>query len=485
MSQIEAFEPWDWQWAPFLDKSEVVLLSGKPGGGKSHVWANKIHGFLLQYPGATAIAARKVREDMDQSTIPLFLDKVINVEYEPRCHFRARQDRVIYTHPGGQYSELLFKGMNSEKQRKGWKSVGKKGDVDLIWLEEATEFEEEDFNFAITRCRGTAAPWNQIMLSTNPDARLHWIHVRLIMGSEAAYYESDWTMNPAINIEAYTRRMSTTTGVTRARMFLGEWTDGIGRVIDTWVDKYNEITNPHPAIGNVTPDADYIPGGGEVVWVVDDGYSGKRDKRTGYFSAKSNPRSFLLAQKRSNDQLAFFDEHYEVKLLEEHHIMKVVEMCAEKGYPLPEYALFDGASPTLGRYLEQAGLNAIPFRIKIVEGLEELRAWIGIDTNGVRKLIVHPRLIQFRWEMVSYVYNKLGQPLDAFNHGPDAARYLTNFISFGEPEPVSILAPGVNMNDIEETIRRVMAQASRDSAELVERYKKESESHGYGIFGNS
>jgi len=484
MAQIPEFVPHDWQWAPFLDKSEVLLLSGKPGGGKSYLAANKIHGYLLEHAGATAVASRKVKEDMDQSTIPLFIDHVIKTDDEPRCHYQARRERIVYYHPGKEDSYLLFKGMNTLRQREGWKSLGLHGRADIIWFEEANEFEEDDYNYALTRLHNNVTDWAQIILTTNPDARMHWIHVRLIMGGEAAYYYSDWEMNPSLDINRYTGTMSRLTGVTRARMWSGEWTDGIGKVIDTWQDNYHKVTSPNPQSGNVLLEADYVPDGGDVVWVVDDGYSG--EMKSGYYTAKSNPRAFLLAQKRSNSQLAIFDEHFAVQKLEPYHIHEVLQMCHDKGYPPPVYVLYDGAAPTLGRYLEEAGLEAIPFRIKITEGLEELRNWIGGDINGVRRLIMHPRCEQSRWEQRSYVYGKNGNPIDAFNHSIDGLRYLTNFISFGEPQPVSILAPGVNMEEIEDMVRRVMKDANTESETLIKKYMKESDGHGYErIFRNT
>lgn len=479
MAQIETFAPVDWQWAPFLDKNETMLLSGKPGGGKSYLAGNKVHGFLLQYPNATWVVARKKRQDMDQSTIPFMLDNIISIRHEPRCWFHTRSDRIIYEHPGGAISELLFKGMHSKEQREGWKSVGMNGSADGVWFEEATEFDEDDYDLADSRVRGNAADWEQFILSCNPDMRMHWINVRLIEGGEAAYYYSDWTMNSYINQEKYTKRMSRKRGITRARLWDGRWTDGIGIVIDTWQNRWNPKSSPDPKTGNVTPSADYIPGGGPVIWVVDDGYAGHRDAKTKYFSAKSNPRAFLLCQKRPNDQLAVFDEHYEVKLLYDPHIRYVMEMSEAKGYPLPEYVLYDGASPTLGRYLEQHNLDAIPFRTKILEGLEELRNWVGADTNGVRRLIVHPRAKNLRWEFVSYVYDPMKEdtPIDSFNHGIDALRYLTTFISYGEPQPVDIAAPGVDMDEIQERVRRVMADANKESEKTIKEFLKGS--HDY------
>lgn len=473
-TEIKPFKATDWQWAPFLDRNPVMLLSGKPGGGKSYLAANKVHAFLLNYANATWVVARKVRSDMDQSTIPLMLDDVIHIRYEPRCYFHTRADRVVYEHPNGQISELLFKGMHGKKEREGWKSIGMRGSADGVWFEEATEFEEEDYDLADTRVRGTAAGWEQFILSCNPDSRMHWINVRLILGEEAAYYYSDWQMNPYLDVEKYTLRMSRKRGITRARMWDGRWTDGIGIVIDTWEDRYNKFTSPEPKTGNVTPFADYVPGGGPVVWVVDDGYSGEQDPKTGYFSAKSSPRAFLLAQKRPNDQLAVFDEHYAIKLLYQPHILQVAQMCEHKGYPAPEYVVYDGASPPLGRYLTELGFNAIPFRIKIREGIDELRNWVGADTNGVRRLIVHPRCKQLRWEFVSWVYDitKTDVPVDAYNHGLDGLRYLTTFISYGEPQPVDIQAPGVDMDEIQETVRRVMAESNERSAKLIAEFLK-------------
>ena len=472
MPQLARFAPHDWQWAPWLDRNETLLLSGKPGGGKSYLAANKIHGFLLQYPHTTAIVARKVKEDMDQSTIPMFLNEIIDIDNEPRCTYQARRERIVYQHPNGQISELLFKGMNTPRQRESWKSAGMKGDIDIIWLEEATEFDEEDYNYCLMRLRGDAAGWQQIILTTNPDARMHWIHVRLIMGEEAAYYYSDWTMNPSLNREKYTATMSKVTGITRARMWSGEWTDGIGRVIDTWQDNYNRLSNANPLTGNVLVEADYIPGGGEVVWAVDDGYAGTRDKKTGYFTSKSNPRTFLLCQKRPNDQLAIFAEHMEVKSMYEPHIMRVLDTCQKNNWPKPVYVVYDNASPTLGRYLTQFGLNAIGFKTKIKAGNDELINWVGADSNGQRRYIVHPRCKQTRWEYVSYVYDpkKENTPVDSYNHTIDASRYLTTFISFGEPQQVDIAAPGVDMEDIHKRVKEAMDSAYAENADKIREF---------------
>ncbi len=51
-------------------------LTGSAGGGKSRLAAEKINGFCLRYPGATAVALRKTRNSMTNSTA-LFLERTV------------------------------------------------------------------------------------------------------------------------------------------------------------------------------------------------------------------------------------------------------------------------------------------------------------------------------------------------------------------------------------------------------------------------
>ena len=91
---------------------------------------------------------------------------------------------------------FFFIGIKDERAREALKSIGQDGAVDIAWLEEGVEFEEEDYNAVIARMRGTAAPWRQIIVSTNPREELHWINRRLIIGGEASSYEARTEQNP-------------------------------------------------------------------------------------------------------------------------------------------------------------------------------------------------------------------------------------------------------------------------------------------------
>ena len=73
-SQI--FEPYPWQVEAWEDKSPVLLLTGAAGGGKSRLAAEKIHAYMLKYPGATGVMGRKDRTSANRSVVPFMIHTV-------------------------------------------------------------------------------------------------------------------------------------------------------------------------------------------------------------------------------------------------------------------------------------------------------------------------------------------------------------------------------------------------------------------------
>ena len=462
---IGHFEPWPWQIKPWRCREPVMFLGGSAGGGKSRLAGEKVHGFLLHYPNSTGVISRKAEDDMKISTLPLMLETVIDIDREPRCDYSARDNRIKYSNG----SELIFKGIWDERARESLKSIGKAGAVDIWWMEEGSDFEEEDFNAVIARMRGVAAPWTQIIVTSNPAGKLHWINRRFRMNNEAANFPSHADMNPA-NPVSYKAMLARLTGIDGSRLRDGLWIDGTGLVVDSWFDDYTDQKNQDDVFGNVTEKADYIPDFGKVFWFVDDGYSGDRDEKTGWFKERSNPRVFLIGQERKDGLISIFANHYEVQILQDPHIEMVKSMSVENGWPMPSYSIHDGASPSLGGYLAKHKCKPTGVRVKIDEGLKELRAWAGLDYNEVRRLIVHPRCMMLRFEMGSYSYDKWGRPIDAHNHGIDALRYGIWHSAYAGPRHVEIAHTGgsnydINMAKIDERIAKVMAEIERKYAD--------------------
>lgn len=223
---IAPFEPNSrWQVKAWRDKAMIQLNTGSAGGGKSRLTAEKVHAYCLKYPGVTALMLRKSREVTTNSIVAFMKDSVMGGD--KRVHHAVGNSRFEYANG----SMLIYGGMRDKEQREAIRSVGGAGGVDLIWMEEATQFVEQDFNELTARLRGTKAPWRQILLTTNPDSPTHWIYKRLIQGGEASVYYSGAKDNPA-NPADYLELLQKMTGVQYQRLVLGRWVQSEGAVYE-------------------------------------------------------------------------------------------------------------------------------------------------------------------------------------------------------------------------------------------------------------
>lgn len=224
---IAPFAAMPWQIAPWRDRSDVILLTGSAGGGKTRLALEKAHAYLLKYPGAVGLMLRKAREFAGKSLVPAYRLRVVGDD--PRVRFAKSDSMFVYQNG----SFMAWGGMKDDSQREALRSFGPDGALDFVVVEEANAFTESDYNEILGRMRGRAADWSQIVLCTNPDSPEHWIYKRLIMGREARVYYSSWqdnTHNPA----RYGRALASMTGVLAQRLREGRWVSAEGAVYDTF-----------------------------------------------------------------------------------------------------------------------------------------------------------------------------------------------------------------------------------------------------------
>lgn len=411
---IAIYRPLPWQVDPWRDTSPVLLLTGSAGGGKSRLAAEKVHGFCLRYSGATGLVLRKSRTSMNNSTL-LFMDRKI-IGKDPRVRHLKGYHRFEYTND----SVLAYGGMFDEEQREQVRGIGQDGGVDIVWLEEAHQFEESDFNEITARNRAKAGGFRQIILSTNPDTPLHWIYRRLIQGKEARVFYSRAQQN-TYNPEDYLLKLDSMTGVEGERLREGNWVQAAGLIYDTWRDQ------PGEADSNVTEEAVYVPGAGPVVWFLDDGYSAGsapstrgRDPATGTFVGDAHPRVILLAQIKPDGRVDIFDELYGCLRLSDEQIQEAKAL----GYPDPDFVAHGpGAAEIRGR-LYAAQLYPRMCKATVDESIKEAREAMAPDKNSFRKVRCNPRCKNLRAEMLACAYDgDTGKPAKQHDHGPDALRY--------------------------------------------------------------
>jgi len=408
--QITAtFKPYPWQIPAWRDKSPIILFTGGGGGGKSRLSLEKLHALCMKYPESTGLILRKSLDDVQTRTLPFFEARILGKQLNNPI---IRTGKKHYLYDNG--SLLFWGGMWDTPQREAVKGIGLDAGLDWVFFEEATAFDNDDFEVILSRMRGKAADWNQIILSTNPDGPQHWINQRLIIGGLAHVYISHYYDNPA-NPDSYKHSMELMTGIQYDRLVLGKWVQAQGAVYANFDPRYN-----------VSKDAEYNPAL-PIRWGVDDGYV----YGDGPGNANYHPRVILMGQQTAQGGLNIFDEYVMCEELPEKTLTNVLSWDYYKDGKLPELASVDSSAAELRRRIGDRGIMHSGATHRVSEGIKVTRRYI-CDGQSVRLLKIHPRCKHTITEMQSYSYDLRSKsvsagepaPLKLDDHCPDALRYL-------------------------------------------------------------
>jgi PBSX family phage terminase large subunit len=242
---VIAYRPYRWQAEPWKSTAKILVLSGGSGSGKSRLAAEKCHALAQKYQGSMGLVVRKMRESLKNSTL-LFLETEVDPDF-----FLSAHEKSAHRYKYANKSYLAYGGMCDEKQRQAIRSIGSKGGLDFVWLEEANAFTLDDFEELRTRMRGRAMGWTQIILTTNPDSSQHWINQTLIQPflngkfkpHEVQCFFSLPEQNENIDPE-YLATLKSLTGVRRDRFLLGKWVQAEGVVYEEWNPDNVHVIDP-------------------------------------------------------------------------------------------------------------------------------------------------------------------------------------------------------------------------------------------------
>lgn len=162
-------------------RKRYVLLKGSAGSGKS---VDLAYDYTLKlsnpkYKGANLLCVRKIDESNRDSTfaeLKTAIFRIFGSEWEKHWSVRESPLRLECKDTG---NTVIFRGMKDDKQREKVKSItSDKGKLTWIWVEEATELTEEDWDILDDRLRGKLDNPNlyyQMRGSFNPVSSTHWI----------------------------------------------------------------------------------------------------------------------------------------------------------------------------------------------------------------------------------------------------------------------------------------------------------------------
>ena len=178
----------------FFDENRYLVLKGGGGSGKSIFAGRKILERATTEPGHRILVCRKVARTLRESCFAQLRDQATTY-YSEHIVSVNKSDMKICFRNG---SEILFAGLDDPEKLK---SIF---DITMIWIEEASELEEGDFNQLDIRMRTDFPYYLQMILTFNPISITHWLKKRFFdrKDKRATVHESTYKDNRFLTKEA-------------------------------------------------------------------------------------------------------------------------------------------------------------------------------------------------------------------------------------------------------------------------------------------
>ena len=215
-------------------EAEEVLISGPAGTGKSRACLEKIHHLMQRYDGARALIIRKTRASLTESALQTYERWVLGYDHPITQAGARRQFRKTYLYPNG--SEIIVGGLDNPTRIMST-------EYDIIFVQEAIELAEDDWESLTTRLRNNVVPFQSLIADTNPGAPGHWIKQRCDQGA-TVLLESRHKDNPRLYDNEsegwtdegtnYLTRLDRLTGARKQRLRYGKWVQPEGTIYEAY-----------------------------------------------------------------------------------------------------------------------------------------------------------------------------------------------------------------------------------------------------------
>lgn len=375
-------------------KAPEVILAGPADTGKTFGGLHKLDTLLWKYPGSQAAIVRKTQKSLYGSVCVTYQQKVANMGVINPYGGDKTPDRYVY--PNG--SVIWLGGMDNPDKVLS-------SERDFIYVNQAEELGEGDWETLKTRCNGRAgnSPYAQLFGDCNPGGSKHWIRERARRGSlvlldsrhmdNPTIYNADGS--PTESGKARLASLETLTGIRRKRLLEGIWATAEGAVYDEFDTRVHVIERDT---------AEFT----EWALALDEGYT--------------NPAVILLLGVDSDRRLHVAKEFYERGKLQK----DVVGFAAEwwEAYHCTTAAV-DAAAAGLIADLNDVGVYAEPRKGRVLDGITTVQALLKIQGDGRPRLTVDPSCANVINEFESYVWKEgKDEPVKENDHALDALRYF-------------------------------------------------------------
>jgi PBSX family phage terminase large subunit len=417
----------------FKYRGDEVLFAGPAGTGKSRACLEKIHLMALKNPGMRGLICRKTLASLGSTALVTFEDHVAKEHLangEMKWFGGSPKEAACYKYKNG--SVIVVGGMD-----KAMKIMS--SEYDVVYVQEATELTETDWEAITTRLRNGKVSFQQLMADANPDVPTHWLKVRCDKG-KTKMIRSRHEDNPVLfeqrkdgttgglteQGKAYMGKLDALTGVRYMRLRKGIWCAAEGLVYDEW----NPEVHQHKAI-KVPP----------ISWTryitVDFGFT--------------NPMVAQFWAEDEDGRLYLYKELYHTGTLVEDMAKKIKEAMNLRREPRPRMIICDhdaegratlerhlGMSTKAAKKTVEDGIQAVKKRMTRSEADGKPRIFLCEDAlievdkslaDAKKPTCTLEEVVGYIWDRGTVLAQNNGKPpkevpVKEDDHGMDAMRYM-------------------------------------------------------------
>ena len=222
-------------------KKRYIVMKGSAGSGKSVDTAQNYILRLMKDTGRNLMCVRKTDVTNRDSTFAELQGAIFRMfgdDYQKYWYINSSNMILECKH---NHNQVIFRGVKDDKQREKLKSITfKRGNLTDVWIEEATETTQSDFEIIDDRLRGKLpeGQFYQIRMTFNPVSSHHWIKKVFFDRSDpdVLTHHSTYLDNRFID-QAYHRRMERRKEIDPEgyQVYgLGNWGETKGLILHNW-----------------------------------------------------------------------------------------------------------------------------------------------------------------------------------------------------------------------------------------------------------
>lgn len=374
----------------FLNSTKKeVLFSGAWRAGKSRALCYAMVKQVIKNPLNTVLLCRKTLQSLKKSTlITLLRGDDANPVLPPGSYTHHMADQYIQLLGGGR---INYSGIDDPVKIRSM-SLG------AVGVDEALEFNLDEYLELMGRLSLNSGT-RQIYSATNPGVPGHFLYKRFFKedSPKREVVIAKTIDNPYLPKD-YLESLKDMPEDLYKRYALGEWLLLDNAVYNNYSrDKHSKRLDLRQLYD------EYFIG-------VDMGFT--------------DPAVFLLVG-RLGDRFYILSEYYKTKSIESQlvTVLKDIVNTLKNPYTI----VVDPSQPSFIQTLQYHGLNTVKANNDILGGIARVRQRFEIR-NDSPDLLIDSNCTNLMNELESYQYKEgTENPVDKFNHGPDALRYVFNY----------------------------------------------------------